>query len=432
MAATAPAPTTLPPGALRRTGSVARIVSGSLSAASAIHNFCSRAHRGGAGGAGVGGVSPSAVSTRASDSSPGGFTSVPSTPSSAGAADETRAMATLLPQSAPDERIEELVQTGQTRREAVRQVTRENMGAEVREGMADTLQQGQLPGCVRFCSVLCSVLIVALLVAAVLLCAAVCAGCGLLHLSGWLLTWWLVGCDHQGELRMWLLVYQVSSLVELFACNLFRGCAQKVAAALDTRLRPGFARVIALSYTVVSFGLKIWWCVYVQVLVAKSAREFAQDPKEMEECGHWLPRFMGWYSCVLLLQLLIVEPALCAGMGLALALATRGLLSTSRGAKPGTLEAMEAVDFDEQMFAVADDPSDDRPQRECCFCLEEYDDSLAIVKTPCKHMMHKDCLAKWLQTSHCCPICRGNLEEGEDDEEEGGEAQGMAHPDLDV
>lgn len=34
---------------------------------------------------------------------------------------------------------------------------------------------------------------------------------------------------------------------------------------------------------------------------------------DAKECGHWLPRFMGWYSYVLLLQLLIVEPAVWAG-----------------------------------------------------------------------------------------------------------------------
>lgn len=36
-------------------------------------------------------------------------------------------------------------------------------------------------------------------------------------------------------------------------------------------------------------------------------------------------------------------------------------------------------------------------------------------------MMHKECLGKWLQTSHYCPICRGNLEgDGEPEDVEGG------------
>jgi hypothetical protein len=199
-------------------------------------------------------------------------------------------------------------------------------------------------------------------------------------------------------------------LLEAFICSLARGWAHKVAEYLDARVRPGFAKACALGYAALSFGLKVLWCVHVQVLVAEHSHDVLHKA-ELEECGRWLPRFMGWYSCILLMQLLVVESALRAGMGLALTAATRGLLQTTRGAKPGTLEDMQTVTFDESLFAKADDPADDRPQRECCFCLEEYDADIVIVRTPCKHMMHRECLAKWLQTSHFCPICRGNLED---------------------
>eukprot|EP00931_Biecheleriopsis_adriatica_P039959 TRINITY_DN22856_c0_g1_i4.p1 TRINITY_DN22856_c0_g1~~TRINITY_DN22856_c0_g1_i4.p1 ORF type:complete len:108 (+),score=18.68 TRINITY_DN22856_c0_g1_i4:43-366(+) len=90
-----------------------------------------------------------------------------------------------------------------------------------------------------------------------------------------------------------------------------------------------------------------------------------------------------------------------------------GLLSTARGAKPGTLENLEVIDFDADLFADAMDSSDSRPQKECCICLDEYSAECAIIKTPCQHLMHRECLAKWLKTSHFCPICRGNLEEEE-------------------
>lgn len=81
------------------------------------------------------------------------------------------------------------MQHGASRREAIRQVTRENMDAEVREGVSETLQQGRVPGCARVCSVFCGALMVVLLVAAVLSFVCVCAGCGVLHLLGWLMTW---------------------------------------------------------------------------------------------------------------------------------------------------------------------------------------------------------------------------------------------------
>jgi len=419
-------------------------MAGPLAAAAAVSLRCA----GAAGAASPGG------STSAGGSSPGGFTLASSSGASSpvagfgGGIASATAMppplpgdgsgtgpggATLLASSAPEDRVEELVQSGRTRRDALRQVARENMGAEVREGLQDTFQSGSLPGCARACGAICGALLVLLFVSALLLCAGVCTCCGILHLSGWFFTWWLLGCGHQQELRIWLLVYQASSLAEAFVGTLARGCAQKVAEALDSRVRPGFARACALAYSALSFGLKVLWCVHVQVLVAEHTRSHQQQQHHHseggdsskhhegehhhgqgaveEECGHWLPRFMGWYSCILLLQLLVVEPALRAGMGLALTAATRGLLQTTRGAKPGTLDDMQNVDFDEELFAKADDPSDDRPQRECCFCLEEYDEHSAIIRTPCRHMMHRECLAKWLQTSHYCPICRGNLED---------------------
>jgi len=331
----------------------------------------------------------------------------------------------------PEDRVDELVQNGHTRRDAMRQVARENMGAEVREGINDTVMSGTLPGCVRACGACCGALLVLLLFVALLLCAGVCACCGAMHLAGWFLTWWLLGCDHQKELRMWLLLYQVLSLIEACVCSLIRGCVQKIADALDSRMWPGFARFCGVIYSAISFALKVYWCLHVQVLVAAVSAATKptkhSDEDEEHKCGGILPSFMGWYSCILLLQLLVVEPGLRAGMGLALRAATRGLLQTTRGAKSGTLESMQAVKYDPELFADPVDPGDERPQRECCFCLEEYDEGAQIVKTPCKHLMHQECLGKWLTTSHFCPICRGDLEapeEEDDDLEEGGDGRG--------
>lgn len=78
------------------------------------------------------------------------------------------------------------------------------------------------------------------------------------------------------------------------------------------------------------------WCIHVQVLVAIAPRE--------KGCGASLPRFMGWYSCVLLVQLLIVEPFIRIALGLMLRAATRGFLPTTRGANLGTLETLQAVE----------------------------------------------------------------------------------------
>lgn len=300
----------------------------------------------------------------------------------------------------PEERVEELVQRGQSRREALRQVTRENMDAEVREGLNDTLQSGALPGCARACGLCCGILIVFLL----LLCIGIWICCVAMHFAGWFLTWWLLGCGHQHELRRWLFLYQILYLLEACFASLIRGCVQEVTETLDSRVRPGFTRACAICYTVLSSSLKVFWCIHVQALVSAVPRE--------PGCGESLPRFMSWYSCVLLLQLLVVEPFIRLSMSFVMWAAASGFIPTTRGAKPGTLEMMQAVEYNAELFADSNDLNDARPQKECCFCLEEYDRDSAIIKTPCQHLMHRECLARWLQTSHFCPICRGDLEDG--------------------
>lgn len=202
-----------------------------------------------------------------------------------------------------------------------------------------------------------------------------------------------------------LCLYQVCSLLETLVSNLLRSYAQKVTTAIDNRTRPGFTKTCCVCYTVLSSALKVLWCIHAQVLVAKA------ETSDDSDCAGFLPRFISWYSFVLLLQLLVVEPFIRFGMHLVVRAATSGILHTNRGAKDGTLDLMTAVKYDKSIFADPSNPADSRPQNECCFCLEEYDSEQAIIETPCKHMMHRECLQRWLKSSHLCPICRGDLEE---------------------
>lgn len=302
-----------------------------------------------------------------------------------------------------EDRIAELVQNGQSRRDALRQVARENMGAEVRESLTNTLRSGVFPGCLRACSMCCGILVMLMVTSVLLFCVSICICCCAMHFAGWLLAWCVLGCEHQKDLRTWLLLYQVLSLLEPCLASLMRRVVMKATENIEATSRPRITRACSVGYAVLSLALKVFWCIHVQVLVAVAPHE--------DGCGQSLPRFMGWYSCVLLLQLLIVEPFIRISMSLVLRAAARGLLQTTRGAKSGTIEMMDAVDYDPELFADPDDPGDARPQKECCFCLEEYDKSTAIIRTPCQHFMHKECLTKWLCSSHCCPICRGDLEE---------------------
>ncbi|KAI9914387.1 hypothetical protein PsorP6_008175 [Peronosclerospora sorghi] len=48
---------------------------------------------------------------------------------------------------------------------------------------------------------------------------------------------------------------------------------------------------------------------------------------------------------------------------------------------------------------------------ECCsICLSDWDDTecadMNVVKLPCLHLFHEDCLLEWLHSNITCPVCR--------------------------
>ncbi|KAK6507440.1 hypothetical protein TWF481_005872 [Arthrobotrys musiformis] len=43
---------------------------------------------------------------------------------------------------------------------------------------------------------------------------------------------------------------------------------------------------------------------------------------------------------------------------------------------------------------------------ECVICQDEYKADEEVVKLPCKHIYHEECVTRWLETHDACPICR--------------------------
>jgi hypothetical protein len=83
------------------------------------------------------------------------------------------------------------------------------------------------------------------------------------------------------------------------------------------------------------------------------------------------------------------------------------------------------------------DHKDEHPERTCCICLDDYDseeelsaelrflngleecqlEALArdkMVKLPCQHHFHEDCVIEWFNTSVTCPLCRTPVVPAED------------------
>lgn len=53
------------------------------------------------------------------------------------------------------------------------------------------------------------------------------------------------------------------------------------------------------------------------------------------------------------------------------------------------------------------------PADSCTICLEPMLGCPQLLRMPCSlaHTYHRACLARWLQTSSSCPLCRERLEE---------------------
>ncbi|KAK7282516.1 hypothetical protein RIF29_11358 [Crotalaria pallida] len=45
----------------------------------------------------------------------------------------------------------------------------------------------------------------------------------------------------------------------------------------------------------------------------------------------------------------------------------------------------------------------------CSVCLEEFVGGTEVSSLPCKHVYHGECITRWLQRSHTCPLCRYSM-----------------------
>ena len=64
-----------------------------------------------------------------------------------------------------------------------------------------------------------------------------------------------------------------------------------------------------------------------------------------------------------------------------------------------------------QLPLVSVTPEDlvDENNRECCICFEEHNIHDKVIRLPCAHIYHPQCITQWL-VKHCtCPVCRYEL-----------------------
>eukprot|EP00443_Scrippsiella_acuminata_P055142 CAMPEP_0115514522 /NCGR_PEP_ID=MMETSP0271-20121206/75698_1 /TAXON_ID=71861 /ORGANISM="Scrippsiella trochoidea, Strain CCMP3099" /LENGTH=102 /DNA_ID=CAMNT_0002944973 /DNA_START=107 /DNA_END=415 /DNA_ORIENTATION=- len=85
----------------------------------------------------------------------------------------------------------------------------------------------------------------------------------------------------------------------------------------------------------------------------------------------------------------------------------RGWIKSPNAANDDAIESMDRVEYDAQFFS-GEGP--DCPSSDCCVCAEDFGPEKVIVRTPCNHYYHYDCLKEWLKLSKTCPLCRGHLD----------------------
>lgn len=76
----------------------------------------------------------------------------------------------------------------------------------------------------------------------------------------------------------------------------------------------------------------------------------------------------------------------------------------SQGTSPASEEAVQAL---ERVKVTADSVHDSEPK--CPICMSYYVLDDGLIKMPCQHVFHDDCLTQWLNLNNTCPICRLEL-----------------------
>ncbi|KAL3518641.1 hypothetical protein ACH5RR_021230 [Cinchona calisaya] len=74
---------------------------------------------------------------------------------------------------------------------------------------------------------------------------------------------------------------------------------------------------------------------------------------------------------------------------------------TRTAATKSSIQELEKLSMDE------DGSNSNIDKSYCAICFEELQKhGSKIIRLPCYHMFHGDCVTRWLQESHVCPLCR--------------------------
>jgi hypothetical protein len=79
--------------------------------------------------------------------------------------------------------------------------------------------------------------------------------------------------------------------------------------------------------------------------------------------------------------------------------------------KPASASAIDALERCTLTDADVVETSGEKVN--CSVCKEDLASGEVVVRLPCKHLYHDDCIVPWLKTSSSCPVCRFELPTGD-------------------
>ena len=81
------------------------------------------------------------------------------------------------------------------------------------------------------------------------------------------------------------------------------------------------------------------------------------------------------------------------------------------GAPPASKTVVESLPRGRIEDLIKDQvDKEESAEPECSVCKDEFElDDAAVVKMPCSHLFHEECLLPWLKEHNSCPSCRHEL-----------------------
>lgn len=88
------------------------------------------------------------------------------------------------------------------------------------------------------------------------------------------------------------------------------------------------------------------------------------------------------------------------------------------GKKPVPKEFLESLPL--QVYSEANKQNFSEENKMCTICQCNYEVGEKFIIVPCLHRFHKDCVCKWFEEKNTCPVCKAEVcevEQPEDDEQ---------------